>query len=321
MRPQQGDNRMQGGYAIAFSSALILSTTGVLVRHLTEAYHMPPMILAFWRNCFLTLCLLLVLELFYPYLVEVRRRDLGYLLSYGLLLAVFNILWTTSVAINGASIATLLVYSSAGFAALLGWWFLEEELGQAKVTAVALCLAGCAMVSGAIGMEQRGNINPFGIMIGILSGLSYAIYSLMGRSAWQRGLNPWTTLLYTFGFAALFLLLINLLDMVAIPRGRTEMADFFWLGRAFEGWGYLILLAVGPSLIGFGLYNISLGRLPSSTANLIATAEPLFTALLAYLLLDELLSASQLGGGLLILGGVLALRFHERRGIAVAIRR
>jgi drug/metabolite transporter (DMT)-like permease len=148
MRPPQGDNRIPAGYAIAFSSALILSTTGVLIRHLTEAYHMPPMILAFWRNCFVTLCLLLVLELFYPYLVEIRRRDLGYLLSYGLLLAVFNILWTTSVAINGASIATLLVYSSAGFAALLGWWFLEEELGQVKVTAVALCLAGCAMVSG-----------------------------------------------------------------------------------------------------------------------------------------------------------------------------
>jgi drug/metabolite transporter (DMT)-like permease len=99
------------------------------------------------------------------------------------------------------------------------------------------------------------------------------------------------------------------------------LADFFWLGRAFEGWGYLILLAIGPSLIGFGLYNMSLGRLPSSTANLIATAEPLFTALLAYLLLDELLDASQLGGGLLILGGVLALRFHERRRGAVAIRR
>lgn len=321
MRPPQGDNRIPGGYAIAFSSALILSTTGVLIRHLTEAYHMPPMILAFWRNCFVTLCLLLVLELFYPFLVEIRRRDLGYLLSYGLLLAVFNILWTTSVAINGASIATLLVYSSAGFAALLGWWFLEEELGQAKVTAVALCLAGCAMVSGAIGMEQFGNINTSGIMTGILSGLCYAIYSLMGRSAWQRGLDPWTTLLYTFGFAAFFLLLVNLLDIVASPRGRSELADFFWLGRTFEGWGYLILLAVGPSLIGFGLYNISLGRLPSSTANLIATAEPLFTALLAYLLLDELLAASQLGGGLLILGGVLTLRFHERRGIAVAIRR
>lgn len=143
MRPQQ-DNRIQGGYAIAFSSALVLSTTGVLVRYLTEAYHMPPMILAFWRNCFLTICLLLVL---------------------------------------------------------------------------------------------------------------------------------------------------------------------------------VILLAVGPSLLGFGLYNISLGRLPSSTANLIATAEPLFTALLAYLLLDELLGPSQLGGGLLILGGVLTLRLHERRRGAVAIRK
>jgi len=47
--------------------------------------------------------------------------------------------------------------------------------------------------------------NLTGILAGTLSGLCYAVYSLMGRSASQRGLHPWTTLLYTFGFAAIFL--------------------------------------------------------------------------------------------------------------------
>lgn len=319
MRPQQGDDGPGSGYAIAFTSALILSTTGILVRHLTETYHIPPMVLAFWRNGFLTLCLLLVLELYYPFLVEVKRRDLGYLLVYGLLLAVFNVLWTTSVAMSGAAIATLLVYSSAGFAALLGWRFLAEELSQAKIAAVLLCLAGCAMVSGGMGRDVGWAVQPLGIMTGILSGLGYAVYSLMGRSACNRGLNPWTILLYTFGFATLFLLAFNLIKMGTGLGGRAELADFLWLGRAFEGWACLILLAMGPTLAGFGLYNVSLSRLPSSTANLIATTEPLFTALLAYLFLGELLGAAQLAGGLLILAGVFCLRFFENRRLAVAI--
>lgn len=319
MRPLQADDNLQSGYIIAFSSALVLSTTGILVRHLTETYHIPPMILAFWRNCFLSVCLLLILELYYPYLTEIRRRDFGYLLAYGLLLAVFNILWTHSVAINGAAVATLLVYSSAGFAALFGWWFLDEELNPAKILTIALCLAGCAMVSGFFGGGQGpAEINPLGVLIGILSGLGYGIYSLMGRSASQRGLNPWTTLLYTFGFASLFLLAFNLSTMDIFPWGRVEVTDFLWLGRDAGGWAYLLLLAVGPSLIGFGLYNISLGQLPAGTVNLIATAEPAFTAFLAYLLLDEMLGPLQLAGGLLIIGSVLALQLFARRRFAFA---
>lgn len=318
MRPLQADNELPSGYIIAFSSALVLSTTGILVRHLTETYHLPPMILAFWRNCFLSVCLLLILELYYPYLTEIRRRDFGYLMAYGLLLAVFNILWTHSVAINGAAVATLLVYSSAGFAGLLGWWFLDEELNPAKILTIALCLAGCAMVSGFFGSQRPVGMNPLGILIGILSGLGYGIYSLMGRSASQRCLNPWTTLLYTFGFASLFLLIFNLSTMDIFPWGRVNVTDFLWLGRDIGGWAYLLLLAVGPSLIGFGLYNISLSQLPASTVNLIATAEPAFTAILAYLLLGEMLAPLQLAGGLLIIGSVLALQIFTRHRFAVA---
>jgi len=145
MKSQQEGNGAHSGYAMAFTSALILSTSGILVRHLSVIYHIPPMILAFWGNLFISVCLLFILELYYPFLMEIRRRDLGCLMTYGFLLAVFDILSTTSVAINGTAIVIL-----------LGWGFLDTE--------------------------QHGR------------------------------LNPWTTLLFTFGFASLFLLVLNLLE-------------------------------------------------------------------------------------------------------------
>ena len=49
----------------------------------------------------------------------------------------------------------------------------------------------------------------------------------------------------------------------------------------------LFLVAAGPTLAGFGLYNVSLTYLPSSVANLVLTLEPAFTAVIAYFLLDE----------------------------------
>ncbi len=151
----------------------------------------------------------------------------------------------------------MLAYCSAGFTALLGWWLLKESLGWAKLLAVALCLGGCVLVSGALD-PAAWRVNLLGIITGILSGLFYAIYSLMGRSASQRGLNPWTTLVYTFGFAAVFLLAFNLLGRGFLPGAITRPADFLWLGNAWAGWGILFLLAVGPTLAGYGLYNVSL---------------------------------------------------------------
>ncbi|HZD57183.1 MAG TPA: DMT family transporter, partial [Anaerolineales bacterium] len=62
-----------------------------------------------------------------------------------------------------------------------------------------------------------------------------------------------------------------------------------------------------------GLYNVSLGYLPSSVANLILTLEPAFTALIAYFLLAERLNGVQLGGSLMILSGVVFLRIYEGR--------
>jgi len=70
---------------------------------------------------------------------------------------------------------------------------------------------------------------------------------------------------------------------------------------------------VGPTIGGFGFYMLSMGYLPASVANLIATLEPALTAILAYLLLKEQLTPEQLAGSGLILLGVILLRLRERQ--------
>jgi drug/metabolite transporter (DMT)-like permease len=298
------------GYLLAAASAAFLSTTAILIRHLTLTYQVPALILAFWRAGFVVLTLLPVLWFLYPNLLKVNFRNLLYLAVYGFVLSIFNSLWTLSVAINGAAVATVLVYCSVAFTALLGWWLLKERLDWAKILAVALGLGGCVLVSGAV-EAAAWRTNLAGILTGILSGLGFAVYSLMGRSAPRRGLNPWTTLFYTFGFGACFLFVYNIMPGNLLPGTAARMADFLWLGNAWAGWGLLFLLAAGPTVGGFGLYNVSLVHLPSSVANLIVTLEPVFTSVIAYFLLSERLTGVEMGGGLLILLGVVFLRVYE----------
>jgi len=61
------------------------------------------------------------------------------------------------------------------------------------------------------------------------------------------------------------------------------------------------------------LYTVSLGYLPASVANLIATLEPVMTAALAYIFLGERMTVVQLFGGLVIVTGVVLLRIGEGR--------
>jgi drug/metabolite transporter (DMT)-like permease len=302
--------QLSRGYTLALISAAFLSTTAIFIRYLTQTFQLPALVLASWRDGFVALSLLLVLAFRQRSLLVMPRQHLRYLLIYGLVLAVFNSLWTLSVALNGAAVSTVLAYSSAGFTALLGRWFLKEDLGWSKILAVIFSLAGCVLVAGAHD-PQVWQTNTLGLLTGIGSGLLYAVYTLLGRSATQRGLNPWTTVLYTFGFAALFLLGINLLPGGSIPGAAAVPADMFWLGSAWQGWLALFLLAAVPTLLGFGLYNSSLIYLPSSVANLIVTLEPIFTAIIAYFLFGEVLTAVQILGGMLILAGVVFLRIYE----------
>ncbi len=290
------------GYLLAFGGTAIWATTAILIGYLSTHFQLPPLVLAFWRDLFAASALALAFLAFErsqlrpPHL----RQHLPFLAAYGLTLATFNALWTTSVARNGAAAATVLAYSSPAFTALVGRRLFGERLDTPKICAVFLSLLGCALVSGAV-TPAAWRVDPLGIVVGLLSGVAFSGYSLFGKAAARRGIPPWSTMLYAFSFAAAFLLLLQ------------RPATLFSLGRSTVGWGILVFLAVGPTIGGYGLYTVSLGYLPAGVANLIATLEPTITALLAFLFLGEKMTALQWGGSGLILLGVVLLRLGELR--------
>jgi drug/metabolite transporter (DMT)-like permease len=126
-------------------------------------------------------------------------------------------------------------------------------------------------------------------------------------------LSTWTTVLYIFSFGSLIMLLFNLLPGGLLPGAAQAPSELLWLGKEPAGWIILFVLAAGPTLTGYGTYNLSLSYLPSSVVNLIATTEPPFTAAIAFFFLNERLTLIQIAGGLLILSAVVLLRIHEGR--------
>jgi drug/metabolite transporter (DMT)-like permease len=299
------------GVAIALASAAVFSTTAVFIRHLTADHGLPTLVLAAWRSALVAAVLLLALALAAPRRLRLGRGDVRVLAVQGVVLALFNVVWTLSVARCGASVATALAYTSGAFTALFGGWFLGERVAAAGWAAVALCLTGTAILSGALSGGAAARADALGLAAGVLSGAGYAAYTVLGRISARRGVDPWATVLYTFAVGAG----VQLLLLAAAPRavaGAAGLGDLLWLGRSVEGWAALVGLAAGPTVLGFGLYAVSLARLPAATANLVLTLEPAFTALVAWPLLGERLGAAEIAGGLVIMSGVAVLRLGER---------
>ena len=297
------------GFLIALTATVIWSTTGILISYISKTYSLPSLVLAFWRDLFVSFGMVVGLLVFSRARFQLDRKHWGFMVMYGLTLAIFNSIWTFSVQYNGAAVATVMAFSSPAMTAILSKIVFKEHFSKIKIVSILLSLAGIVLVSGAYD-PATWNLNPLGIIFGLISGLMFAIYNLEGKHASDTNIDSWAALLYSFAFATVFLLFFNLGNDLLIT-GKAPFADMLWLGSSLPGWGLLFFLGVAPTLGGFGLYTLSIRYLSPTTSNLIATLEPAFTAIWAYFLLNEILTGTQLMGGMLVLIGVILLRFVE----------
>jgi drug/metabolite transporter, DME family len=298
------------GFVIALIATVLWSTTGPFISYLSKTYSLPSLVLAFWRDLFVSFGMLIGLLLFSRARFFLDRIHWKFIILYGLTLAVFNSLWTFSVQYNGAAVATVLAFSSPAMTAVLSYIVFKETFSKVKIISIALSFIGTILVSGAAD-PSAWKLNPAGIIFGLLTGLLFAIYNLQGKVATDKQIDSWTALLYSFASATVFLFIFNIGNDLFIIR-QPVLTDLFWLGNSFSGWGILFFLGVAPTLGGFGLYTLSMRYLSPTISNLIATLEPVFTAVWAYLFLREIMTGVQLTGSMLLLLGVILLRTSDK---------
>ncbi|MEA4810995.1 MAG: DMT family transporter [Anaerolineaceae bacterium] len=308
--------KLNYGYVYAFFSAITGATSSIFIRHLLLKYQLPPLLIAFWRDFAATLLLWVSLLIFKKEWLKLNRRQILFMLGYGLLLAVFNIFWTFSVAFNTAAIASVLVYSSVGFGAFLGVFLLAEKLTLPKLFAVILTFFGCFLISTK---GQLEGLNLTGLGIGLASGLCYAFTAVLGKQSSRLGINPWATTFYMLLFASCFLLLVNVLPLSMMPGRAGSVANLANIPSSAFIW--IILLAIFPTVLTFGTYQSCLRYLESSVANIVLTFEPVFATIIAFLVLKEKLAFIQWLGGLIVVAAIISYRIYERERTRMTLLR
>jgi drug/metabolite transporter, DME family len=288
------------GVLATLLAAACWGTSGIFVKLVSAEIEVSALALAFWRDLSTFAILCLALGLLRPAWLRVRRQDLGWLVLLGCSLGAFHAVWNLAVILNGAAVATIQQAAMPAIVAVAAWLLWREPLTWNKIVALVLASAGTALVStrgqvqaSALDALVRTHPSAPGLLLGLSVPLLYAAWNLLGKKVRER-YNLFTTLTYAFAFGTLVLLPLQFFTPQPWP---VPPRAWLW----FAG---LILLA---TLAGFSIYTYALGRLQASVATILAMSEIAFVAVYAHLLLGERLSAGQILGGCLVIGGIVLL--------------
>ncbi len=279
---------------IAIAGALIISTSAPLVR-LAEvtpatsaffrcAYAVPPMLVLAW----------------------LERRRLGPLTGRprrlawvaGLTFAFDLLFWHHTIDYVGAGLATVLGNLQVFIVAFAAWALFRERPSTPLMIATPVVFGGVVLISGVFDSAAYGADPALGVLTGVATSISYAAFLLLMKAGSGRAAGPLAhaTVVATLAIAALSPLF----------GGASFVPQ--WPAH-----GWLLLLALGPQVLGWLLITYSLPRQPAVLTALLLLVQPVTTVVLSAVTLGERPSALQLAGCAVVVLGVL---YGSRRGQA-----
>jgi drug/metabolite transporter (DMT)-like permease len=276
--------------------ALVIAFSGILVR-LAEV---SPSTAAFYR-CAYALPALAALAW-----LEDRRygrrplRERVPLWIAGLMFAADLTFWHHSIEAVGAGLATVLGNIQVLFVGLLAWAALGERPDNRALGSTPVVFAGVILISGVVGKGAYGDDPLMGVIFGLLTAITYALFILILRQGNVDLRRPAGPLFDATLSAAIFSAL-----------GGIVVGDMQWT-PGLESQAWLVLLALSSQVVGWLLISVSLPRLPAVLTSIVLMLQPVSTVFLGALLLSEAPSAVQLTGVAIVIAGVAVATVKPR---------
>ncbi|MFI9319043.1 DMT family transporter [Kitasatospora aureofaciens] len=203
---------------------------------------------------------------------------------------------------TGVAVATVIALGSAPvFTGLLGWLARQGRPSGRWAGATALAVLGCAVL--VLGPQLTGGgstVDLLGALLAALSGLSYAVYSLIAGRLIAAGHPSGGVMGAMFCGAAVLVLPV----LLAGPTG--------WL-LSVRGAGVVLHLGVVTTFLAYRLFGHGLRHTPAQTATTLTLAEPAVAAVLGVAALGERLPTVSWCGLAVLAGGLAVLTLPARR--------
>lgn len=232
-----------------------------------------------------------------PKKLRIKLEDLKYFIGTGLLSIVFfNYCYFEAIKIiGGAAVPALLLYTAPAFVMILSSIFFNEKITLKKVMVLMMTFIGLGFVTGAF--NQREALSIHAVMLGLGSGLGYALYSIFGKILVKK-YDEMTITFYTF--------MIATIGAIPLSRITTHIAVLGDINVLLVGVGLAILSTILP----FILYTKGLKGVEAGMAAILATIEPFVAAIVGICLFHEQFTMTKIIGMTLILMAIVSNNCH-----------
>ncbi|QHA94404.1 EamA family transporter [Bacillus sp. N1-1] len=275
---------------------LFISTSAVIVK-LASAQ---ASVIAMYRLAIAILIMLpLVLRNYRDSFRQIKKSDWGFGSLAGISLAFHFILWFESLNYTSVASSVVLVTLQPLFAFIGTYLFFKEKLTLLAIAGGVTAVAGSIVISW--GDFRISGMALWGDLLALTACAMVTGYLLFGQNIRKRlDLIPYTFIVY--GIAALSLILYNVI--LRYPFFSYPTSD----------WGYFLLLAIFPTLLGHSLLNWAVKWVSVNVISMSILFEPIGASILAYFILGETLHTMQwIGGGIIITGLYLFIRSYKRK--------
>lgn len=236
--------------------------------------------------------------------LSARERALA--LAAGALLAAHFATWIASLEYTSVVASVVLVTTSPLWVAVLSPLVLRERVSRSALAGIAVALAGAVAIGAADARAAGARPHALaGDMLALTGAWAMAGYLLVGRRLRAKlDLVPYTFVVY--GVAA------ALLVLAAFAAGHRPAHV------SPAAWGWIVLLALVPQLLGHSTFNWALRHAPAVLVSVALLGEPVGSAVLAFVFLHETPSREVLAGGVLVLLGLAIAARGSAPGAAAA---
>lgn len=194
---------------------------------------------------------------------------------------IYPLAFYSSLSLAGIAIGTVISIGSAPlFAALLEFFCDRKKLSIKWLISFILGVTGIVFLS--LGDSTQNQIvdlfnRIIGICLGVIAGITYAIYSWIAKKLIGKGIDARATMGIVFGVSAFILL-------------PTLFITGSNLLNYSVNWGVAFYLAVIPMFLGYFLFSVGLKKIATSKAITLSLFEPFVATLLAIFVVGEHLS-------------------------------
>jgi drug/metabolite transporter (DMT)-like permease len=296
------DDKTRLGYTMVATAATLFAVNGS-VSKVVLGSGLSSLELAQVRNTFAALLFLAFLLAVAPSRLRVGRRELLFLVAFGLV-GIALVQWLYFVAIENlpVGVALLIEFTAPLFVALFARFVYKEQVRRRLWVAVAMCITGLALV---VELWTGVAFSTVGVTAAFGGALALTAYLLMAERE-RRHRDAASLSFYGFLFAALLWAVVQPLwkfpwsvldDSVSLQGNLSEHSAPVWLLVAF-------IIVVG-TFVTFSLLTGALRHISATRASIVATLEPVVATVIAWAWLGESFGPTQLVGGAVVIAGIL----------------